>query len=134
MDCATVSSPYGFRKQSTYETTIDQCSPSGSTSCRGKRDRDWSVEDLKRVAWSDESLFRLLNADFSLRIKCLAHEGLLEQCVKGHPMTPTNLTKLLTALANIWQIIPVKRFQKMVASMPRRGEAINKAREGPTHF
>ncbi|GFU04607.1 uncharacterized protein TNCV_4376931 [Trichonephila clavipes] len=30
--------------------------------------RDWSVEDWKRVAWSDESRFRLLNADGRLRI------------------------------------------------------------------
>ncbi|GFT37945.1 HTH_Tnp_Tc3_2 domain-containing protein [Trichonephila clavipes] len=30
--------------------------------------RDWSVEDWKRVAWNDESRFRLLNADRRLRI------------------------------------------------------------------
>ncbi|GFY17069.1 HTH_Tnp_Tc3_2 domain-containing protein [Trichonephila clavipes] len=30
--------------------------------------RDWSVEDWKRVAWNDESRFRLLNADGRLII------------------------------------------------------------------
>ncbi|GFY15780.1 HTH_Tnp_Tc3_2 domain-containing protein [Trichonephila clavipes] len=29
--------------------------------------RDWSVVDCKQVAWSDESQFRLLNTDGSLR-------------------------------------------------------------------
>ncbi|GFW09326.1 hypothetical protein TNCV_4276541 [Trichonephila clavipes] len=32
----------------------------------------------------------------------------LEQGVKGHHTAPTNLTELLTVLANIWQVIPVK--------------------------
>ncbi|GFS78875.1 HTH_Tnp_Tc3_2 domain-containing protein [Trichonephila clavipes] len=30
--------------------------------------RDWSVEDWKRVAWSDESRFRVLNSDGRLKI------------------------------------------------------------------
>ncbi|GFX51509.1 HTH_Tnp_Tc3_2 domain-containing protein [Trichonephila clavipes] len=36
--------------------------------------RDWSVEDWKRVAWSDESRLRLLNADGRLRIWLQVHE------------------------------------------------------------
>ncbi|GFS73287.1 uncharacterized protein TNCV_4711711 [Trichonephila clavipes] len=41
---------------------------------RRKEHRDWSVEDWKRVGWSDKSRFRLLNADGRLRIWRQAHE------------------------------------------------------------
>lgn len=206
--------------------------------------RDWSVEDWKRVAWSDESRFRLLNADGRLRIWRQAHEAMdpacqagtvqghggsimvwgvfswhslgslvrvptslnairyvellgdhlhpfmlfcyphgngvfqqdnctshksrlatgwldehssdfsvmnfpprspdlnpiehlwdvLEQGVQGHHTAPKNLTELWTVLANIWQAIPVERFQKLVESMPRRVAAVIKARGGPTRY
>ncbi|GFW79478.1 HTH_Tnp_Tc3_2 domain-containing protein [Trichonephila clavipes] len=42
--------------------------------------RDWSVEDWKRVAWSNESRFRLLNADGRLRIWHQAHEAMDNAC------------------------------------------------------
>ncbi|GFU97385.1 HTH_Tnp_Tc3_2 domain-containing protein [Trichonephila clavipes] len=46
------------------------------------------IEDWKRVAWSDESQFRLLNADGRPRIWREAHEGLDPTCqvetVQGH--------------------------------------------------
>ncbi|GFW22168.1 transposable element Tcb2 transposase [Trichonephila clavipes] len=58
----------------------------------------------------------------------------LEQGVKGHRTAPTNLTELWTALANIWQVIPMERFQKLVESIPRRVAAIIKARGGPTRY
>ncbi|GFU34155.1 transposable element Tcb2 transposase [Trichonephila clavipes] len=118
--------------------------------------RDWSVEDWKRIAWSDESLFLIAtshksqlatgwlgehSSDFSV-INCLPRSpGLypiehfsevLEQGVKGYHTAPTNLTELWTALANIWLIIPVELFQKLFESMPRRVAAVIKARGGPT--
>ncbi|GFT65897.1 transposable element Tc1 transposase [Trichonephila clavipes] len=37
--------------------------------------RDWSVEDCKRVAWSNESRFRLLKADGRWKIWCQAHKA-----------------------------------------------------------
>ncbi|GFS59338.1 transposable element Tcb2 transposase [Trichonephila clavipes] len=52
----------------------------------------------------------------------------LEQVVKGHHIASTNLTELWTALANIWQVIPLERFQKYVESMIRLVAAIMKAR------
>ncbi|GFS53735.1 transposable element Tc1 transposase [Trichonephila clavipes] len=45
--------------------------------------RDWSVEDWKQVAWSDESRFRLLNADGSLRIWLQDHEAMNTACQVG---------------------------------------------------
>ncbi|GFX26120.1 transposable element Tcb2 transposase [Trichonephila clavipes] len=41
-----------------------------------------------------------------------------EQDVKGHLSAPMNLTELWTALANIWEVIPVENFQKLVEYMP----------------
>ncbi|GFU59611.1 uncharacterized protein TNCV_3185821 [Trichonephila clavipes] len=49
---------------------------------------DYSVESWKRVIWSDESRFRLLNADGRLRIWRQANEALDPACqvgtVQGH--------------------------------------------------
>ncbi|GFT57041.1 HTH_Tnp_Tc3_2 domain-containing protein [Trichonephila clavipes] len=49
-----------------------------------KEYRDWSVEDWKRVTWSDESRFRLLNDDGSLRIWRQAHEVMDPACQVGN--------------------------------------------------
>ncbi|GFS78614.1 transposable element Tcb2 transposase [Trichonephila clavipes] len=57
---------------------------------------------------------------------------ILEQGVKGHHTSSTNLTELWTALANIWQVNPVQRFQKLLEAMPRRVVAIITAKGGPT--
>ncbi|GFX33108.1 uncharacterized protein TNCV_5042761 [Trichonephila clavipes] len=43
---------------------------------RVREHRDWSVESWKRVAWSDESRFRLLIADGRLRIWRQANEAM----------------------------------------------------------
>ncbi|GFV34904.1 HTH_Tnp_Tc3_2 domain-containing protein [Trichonephila clavipes] len=45
--------------------------------------RNCRVEDSKRVAWSEESRFRLLNADGRLRIWSQAHEALDIACPVG---------------------------------------------------
>ncbi|GFV46417.1 transposable element Tc1 transposase [Trichonephila clavipes] len=48
----------------------------------------WSVEDWRRVVWSDESRFRLLNADGRLRTWRQAYEAVDPTCqvgtVQGH--------------------------------------------------
>ncbi|GFW21356.1 hypothetical protein TNCV_1531811 [Trichonephila clavipes] len=41
---------------------------------------------------------------------------------------------LLTDLANIWQVIPMERFQKLVESMPRRVAAVIKASGGSIRY
>ncbi|GFX67704.1 HTH_Tnp_Tc3_2 domain-containing protein [Trichonephila clavipes] len=49
---------------------------------------DWSVEDWKRVTWSDDTRIRLLNADGRLKIWRQAHEAMDLACqfgiVQGH--------------------------------------------------
>ncbi|GFU60350.1 hypothetical protein TNCV_3307991 [Trichonephila clavipes] len=56
--------------------------------------RDWSVDDRKRVAWSDESRFRLLNAEWR----------------QTHGVTDP-------------------ACQKLVESMPRRGQPLSRPEE-----
>ncbi|GBM71568.1 hypothetical protein AVEN_82961-1 [Araneus ventricosus] len=50
--------------------------------------RGWALEAWKRVAWSDESRFRLLHADGRMRIWRQAHEAMDSACqvltVQGH--------------------------------------------------
>ncbi|GFV27723.1 transposable element Tcb2 transposase [Trichonephila clavipes] len=58
----------------------------------------------------------------------------LEQDVKGNHTAPTYLTELWTALANIWQVIPIEHFKKLVESMPRHMAVVIKARKGPTRY
>ncbi|GFX13404.1 transposable element Tcb2 transposase [Trichonephila clavipes] len=57
--------------------------------------------------------------------------AVLEQGVKGHHTGLIYLSELWTALANIWLVIPVERFQKRVESMPRHLAAVIKAIGGP---
>ncbi|GFV85259.1 transposable element Tcb2 transposase [Trichonephila clavipes] len=174
----------GLARPSTYESTIAQCSPSGCTSCLGKRAQRLECKRL-------ESRFRLLNANERLRIWRQAHEAMGPACrvgtvqghvasimawgvflwhclgslvrvqtylsairyvelladllhplilfcyphgMKGHHTALMNLTELWIALANIWQVIPMERFQKLVESMSRRVTAVMKARGGPTRY
>ncbi|GFV40786.1 hypothetical protein TNCV_60191 [Trichonephila clavipes] len=60
--------------------------------------------------------------------------GVLEQAVKGPQIAPTNLIELWADLPNIWQVMPVKLFQQLAESIPRRAVAVIKAREGPTRY
>ncbi|GFU72086.1 HTH_Tnp_Tc3_2 domain-containing protein [Trichonephila clavipes] len=70
-----------IQEPSTYKSTIVQCSPSGYTHLAWAREhRDWSVEDWKRVAFSHESRFQLLNADWRLLIWRQSHEAMDVAC------------------------------------------------------
>ncbi|GBO03174.1 hypothetical protein AVEN_84022-1 [Araneus ventricosus] len=88
--------------------------------------------------WFDEH-----SSDFSVKnwpprspdLSPIEHlSDVLEKGVKAHHTTPATLTKLWTAPADVWQAIPVKRFRKLVESMPRGVAAVIKARGGPTHY
>ncbi|GFW06696.1 hypothetical protein TNCV_3287971 [Trichonephila clavipes] len=57
-----------------------------------------------------------------------------EQGVKGHHTTLRHFFELWTTLANIWQDIPVGRFQKLVEYMPCRVAAVINARGGSTRY
>ncbi|GFW19197.1 transposable element Tcb2 transposase [Trichonephila clavipes] len=59
---------------------------------------------------------------------------ILEISVKGHHKQPTDLTELWIALANIWLVISVERFQKYVESLPRRVAGVIKAQRRPNHL
>ncbi|GFV52135.1 transposase domain containing protein [Trichonephila clavipes] len=46
--------------------------------------RDRSMNQLERVAWSDESRFLIHYADGHIRIRCLPGEQLVPRCTIGH--------------------------------------------------
>ncbi|GFX66400.1 HTH_Tnp_Tc3_2 domain-containing protein [Trichonephila clavipes] len=96
---------------------------------------DWVREHRD---WSVDTRFRILNANGRLRMPRLQSYRASLRCFETRherpSHTPTNFTKLWTALANIWQIIPVEQFQKLVESMPHRVAAVVKARAGPTRY
>ncbi|GFV21080.1 hypothetical protein TNCV_1568761 [Trichonephila clavipes] len=50
-------------------------------------------------------------------------------CVKDYHTASTNHTELWTVLANIWQVTPVKLFQKLAESMLHRVVAVIKPEE-----
>ncbi|GFY24612.1 transposable element Tcb2 transposase [Trichonephila clavipes] len=82
------------------------------------------------TGWLDEHSFDLSVINWPPRspdLNTIEHlYDVLEQGSKDHPTAPTSLTELWTALANIWQVIPVERFQKLVESMSRRMAAVIK--------
>ncbi len=43
--------------------------------------QNWTIEDCKNIAWSDESRFLLRHSDGSVRIWCKAHEILDPSCL-----------------------------------------------------
>ncbi|GFX10982.1 hypothetical protein TNCV_512421 [Trichonephila clavipes] len=49
----------------------------------GRRQRDWSVEDWKRVKWRDESRFLLLNSNRMLRIGHQTQQAMEPACQVG---------------------------------------------------
>ncbi|GFU47886.1 hypothetical protein TNCV_4966991 [Trichonephila clavipes] len=65
MNCTTLASSYGFREQSAYELNGRHRAARFAWT---REHRDWSVEDWKRVTWSDESRFQLLNTGYGVRL------------------------------------------------------------------
>ncbi|GBM71636.1 hypothetical protein AVEN_269189-1 [Araneus ventricosus] len=46
--------------------------------------RDWTIDEWKRVAWSDESQFLIHHVDVRVRVRRLPGEQLLPFCTAGH--------------------------------------------------
>ncbi|GFX22595.1 transposable element Tcb2 transposase [Trichonephila clavipes] len=105
--------------------------PHGNGSCM-------SNESRLATGWLEEhfSEFSVINwPPRSPDLNPLVHLWyVLEQGGKGHHTAPRKLSELGEALANIFQSIPVKCFQKIVDSMPRRVAAIINASRGPTRY
>ncbi len=43
--------------------------------------QNWTIEDWKNVAWSDESRFLLRHSDVRVRIRCKEHESMDPSCL-----------------------------------------------------
>ncbi|GFU77127.1 transposable element Tcb2 transposase [Trichonephila clavipes] len=93
-----------------------------------------SLNEIRYVEFLDDPLHPLMlfcyphgNGVIRQDSYTFSNPGWLLTGVKGHNIATTNLTELWASLANIWQDIPVERFQKHVESMPRRVAAVIKA-------
>ncbi|GBM33787.1 Transposable element Tc1 transposase [Araneus ventricosus] len=49
--------------------------------------RDWTMDEWKRVAWSDESRFLIHDVDGRVRVRRLPGEQLLPSCTESHTQT-----------------------------------------------
>ncbi|GBM68248.1 hypothetical protein AVEN_268726-1 [Araneus ventricosus] len=63
--------------------SVDQAS-SSSTPTLGREHRDWTMDEWKRVARSDESRFLIHHVDSRVRVRRLPGEQLLPSCTAGH--------------------------------------------------
>ncbi|GBM10228.1 Transposable element Tc1 transposase [Araneus ventricosus] len=63
--------------------SVDQAS-SSTTPTVGPEYRDWTMDEWKRVAWSDESRFLIHHVDGRVRVRRLPGEQLLPSCTAGH--------------------------------------------------
>ncbi|GBM09694.1 Transposable element Tc1 transposase [Araneus ventricosus] len=51
---------------------------------RARKHREWTMDEWKRVAWSDESRFLIHHVDGRVRVSRLPREHLLPSCTAGH--------------------------------------------------
>jgi hypothetical protein len=58
----------------------------------------------------------------------------VERAVRGLPVLPSNKRQLSDAVLAAWAGIPAERFQHLVESMPRRIDAVLRAKGGPTRY
>ncbi|GFU99053.1 transposable element Tc1 transposase [Trichonephila clavipes] len=66
----------GFRSRGPTRRPFPNARPLAERHAWARKHRDWSVDDWKGVAWVDESRFRLLNAEWRLRIWRYANEAM----------------------------------------------------------
>ncbi len=120
--------------------------------------QNWTIEDWKNVAWSDESWFLLRHSDSRVRIRRKEHESMDPSCLVStvqaagaggvmvwgifswHTLGPLepierclNATDYLSIVADhvhpLWlQCNHLLMFQHLVESMPRRIKAVLKAK------
>ncbi|GFY10908.1 transposable element Tcb2 transposase [Trichonephila clavipes] len=103
-----------------------------------QQDNCTSHKSRLATGWLDEHSSELPVINWPLRSPNLNPiENLwvvLEQEMKGRHIAPTNLTELWTDLANIWQVIPMERFHKLIEYKPGHAAAFIKASYGPTLY
>ncbi len=90
--------------------------------------QNWTIEDWKNVAWSDESRFLLRHSVGRVRIWHKEHERMDPSCLVS------NLQQQRDAIMSIWTKISKECFQPLVESMPQIIKAVLKAKVGPTRY
>ncbi|GBO35378.1 Transposable element Tc1 transposase [Araneus ventricosus] len=82
--CSADTVGYGTVQQAYHScASVDQVS-SSTTPTVAREHRDWTMDEWKRVAWSDESRFLIHHVDGRVRVRRLPGEQLLPSCTSGH--------------------------------------------------
>ncbi len=111
-------------------------------SCRQRRlawakeKKNWTVAQWSKVLFSDESMFCISFGNQGPRVWRRV-EKLIAQ-VAWSPVLrnkrPKNADELKATVKETWASIPHQQFHKLITSMPRRIEAVIKAKGAPTKY
>ncbi|GFU13025.1 transposable element Tcb1 transposase [Trichonephila clavipes] len=58
----------------------------------------------------------------------------LERRLRSQPNRSSSLQALTSAVVDAWKAIPMVTYQKLVESLPKRVQAVNHAKRGPTSY
>ena len=115
----------------------------------------WTLDDWRRVIWSDETKINCLGSDGRKWAWTKTGEGLNERLVQGtvkfgggsvtvwgcfmwegvgYATVPSGILELWERIEKEWEDIPASECQKLIKSMPRRIEAVIKAKGGYTKY
>ncbi|GBM13667.1 hypothetical protein AVEN_148189-1 [Araneus ventricosus] len=101
----------------------------------------WTVDDWKRVAWSDESRFQLYRTDERVRPPKSPEMNIIEDirdsllhAVENRSPPPRTPMDLWTVLKDEWCELPLRYHPTLVESMPHRVAALLCVRGGPTRY
>ncbi len=71
--------------------------------------QNWTIEDWKNVAWSDESPFLLQHSDGRVRILCKEHESMDTSCLVSMVQGGGVMVGGIFSLHTLGPLVPIER-------------------------
>lgn len=108
--------------------------------------RDYTIEDWKKVWWSDETKINHLGSDERRFVWKGTKESLSNQLVEGtvkfgggaklreYEEPAGGMEELWRRVEVEWEKIPKEQYQKLIESMSRKVAAVLRAKEGYTKY
>ncbi len=79
-ECTTCVEQMGYSSRRTHRVPLLSAKNRKRRLQFAQTHQNWTIKDLKNVAWSDESRFLLRNSDSRVRIWCKEHESMDPSC------------------------------------------------------